>query len=54
VDFFRLTVADGVATVTIDRPPVNALNRQAYRELRDVFAGFEDREDVRVVILTSA
>jgi enoyl-CoA hydratase len=53
VDFFRLTVADGIGTVTMDRPPVNAMNRQFYREMRDMFAGFEDREDIRVVILTS-
>jgi enoyl-CoA hydratase len=54
VDFFRLTVADGIGTVTIDRPPVNAMNRQFYAELREVFLGFEDREDIRVVVLTSA
>lgn len=54
MDFFRLTVADGIGTVTIDRPPVNAMNRQFYAELREVFLGFEDREDIRVVVLTSA
>ena len=54
MDFFRLDVADGIGTVQIDRPPVNAMNRQVYRELRDLFLGFEDREDIRVVVLTSA
>lgn len=54
MDFFRLDVAGGIGTVQIDRPPVNAMNRQVYRELRDLFLGFGDREDVRVVVLTSA
>jgi enoyl-CoA hydratase len=51
---FRLDVAEGVATVTFDRPPVNAQNRQTREELIRVFDGISDRDDVRVAILTGA
>ncbi len=50
----RLEVADFVATVTLDRPPVNAQNRQAKEELIRVFDALHDRADVRAVVLTGA
>lgn len=45
--------ADGIATVTMSRPPVNAVDLLMYRELRDLFADI-DRigPGVRVVVLT--
>ena len=49
----RLEVADHIATVTIDRPPVNAQNRQAREELIRVFDAISDRDDVHVAILTA-
>jgi enoyl-CoA hydratase len=51
---FRLDVADGIATVTFDRPPVNAQNRRTREELIRVFDTLSDRDDVRVAILTGA
>jgi enoyl-CoA hydratase len=51
---FRLDVADGIATVTFDRPPVNAQNRRTREELIRVFDTVSDRDDVRVAILTGA
>jgi enoyl-CoA hydratase len=51
---FRLAVADGIATVTFDRPPVNAQNRATREELIRVFDAISDRDDVRVAILTGA
>jgi enoyl-CoA hydratase len=45
---------NGVASVTIDRPPVNAMNRALYRELRDVMQSFDHRPEVNVVVLRSA
>ena len=48
----RLEVAEWVATVTIDRPPVNAQNRAFKEELVRVFDELHDREDVRAVVLT--
>jgi enoyl-CoA hydratase len=49
----RLDVADHIATVTIDRPPVNAQNQKAREELMRVFDAISDRDDVRVAILTA-
>jgi enoyl-CoA hydratase len=51
---FRLEVSDGIATVTFDRPPVNAQNRKTREELIRVFDAISDRDDVRVAILTAA
>jgi enoyl-CoA hydratase len=50
---FRFDVADGIATVTFDRPPVNAQNRRTREELIRVFDTISDRDDIRVAILTS-
>jgi enoyl-CoA hydratase len=49
----RLSVSEGIATVTVSRPPVNAQNRQFRQEIIRVFDALSDREDVRVVILTA-
>jgi enoyl-CoA hydratase len=51
---FRLDVDAGIATVTFDRPPVNAQTRETREELIGIFDALSDREDVRVVILTGA
>ncbi len=53
MDSVRIEIEDAVATVTLDRPPVNALDAPTFREIRDAFRGFGDRTDVRVVILTA-
>ena len=50
----RVEVADYIAVVTIDRPPVNAQNATFRDELTHAFDGFNDREDVRVAILTGS
>src|SRR5437588_8780360 len=50
----RLEVADFIAIVTMDRPPVNAQNRQAREELIRTFDAISDRDNVRVAILTAA
>jgi enoyl-CoA hydratase/carnithine racemase len=47
-----LSVADGVATVTLDRPDkLNALTFEIYAELRDLFLALPHRQDARVVVL---
>lgn len=48
----RLTIADHIAKVEMDRPPVNAQNAQLRNELTWVFDTISDRDDVRVAILT--
>ena len=42
-----LEVFDQIATVTINRPKaLNALNTQTLTELRECFAGLEERKDL--------
>jgi enoyl-CoA hydratase len=51
----RLDVAEGVATVTVDRPKVlNALNDQTLAELAHAFDACRDDESVRCLIVTGA
>lgn len=49
---YKVDVADFVATVTFDRPPVNAMDKLAREELIRVFDILGDRDDVRCIILT--
>lgn len=49
-----LTVQDHIATVTLNRPPVNAQNAELRAEITDVFDLLSDRDDVRVVVLTGS
>ncbi len=49
--FIRLEVADGVGTVRLDRPPMNALNGAIQDQLRDVALELPKRDDVAAVIL---
>lgn len=48
-----LEVVDGIATVTLDRPPVNAIDPAAIAGIRDTFRSLDDRRDVRVAIFTA-
>ena len=50
----RLEVADGVGLVTMDRPPVNALNREMRRQLVATFDAISEREDIRCAVLTGS
>ncbi|MET0236713.1 MAG: enoyl-CoA hydratase/isomerase family protein [Kibdelosporangium sp.] len=50
-EFVKLEVADGIGTVRLDRPPMNALNRQLQAELRAVAIEAGDRADVKSVII---
>ena len=47
-------VEDHVATVVLDRPPVNAVDRGALIEIRDAFRSLDGRRDVRAAIFTAA
>ncbi len=50
---FGWSVADGVATVTLNRPAKkNALTFESYAELRDTFNKLQYSDDVRAVMLT--
>lgn len=48
----RLDVADFVATITINRPPVNAQNNKFREELVEVIDALGDRTDVRAIVIT--
>ncbi len=52
--FVKHVVEDRVATVTIDRRPVNALNRQTLEDLRAVMQSVAADPAVKVVVLTAA
>ncbi len=52
---FLYEVADGVATITLNRPEVmNALTFEVYAQLRDLFEALRTDEAVRAVIITGA
>ena len=44
------SIADHIATVTLDRPPVNALDLPTILEIRDAFLGLENNRDVRAAM----
>lgn len=50
-EFVRLEAEDGVGTIRLDRPPVNALNEQVAGELLAAAREVSERPDVRAVIL---
>jgi enoyl-CoA hydratase/carnithine racemase len=51
----RVDLDGGVATVTMDRPPVNAVDLVMYRQLRDLFVDIDQiGPGVRAVVLTGA
>jgi enoyl-CoA hydratase len=47
-------IADRVATVTLNRPPVNAQNAELRAEITEVFDILSDRDDVLAIILTGS
>ena len=49
-----VTIADHIAVVTLDRPPVNAITRSTMHEMIDVFNALGANRDVRVAIFTAA
>ncbi|MGW1802438.1 enoyl-CoA hydratase-related protein [Streptomyces sp. NPDC001984] len=49
-----VSVGDGVAVLTLDEPPVNALSTALYEELADTLTQLGDRTDVRALVVASA
>ena len=54
MEYIDVEIVDRVATVTFDRPPVNALNAQAFREIAQAFTALRHGTDVHVAIFTAA
>jgi enoyl-CoA hydratase/carnithine racemase len=50
----RISIEEQVAILTIDRPPVNALNRQTLMEMEAAIEEISADANVRVIILTGA
>ena len=50
-EFVTLEVADGIGTIRLNRPPVNALNDQLTAELADAARAATDSDEVRAVII---
>jgi enoyl-CoA hydratase/carnithine racemase len=50
-ELVRLEVADGVGTIRLDRPPMNAINEQVTRELAEVAEEAAGREDVGACVI---
>jgi enoyl-CoA hydratase/carnithine racemase len=50
-ELVRIEVDGGVATIRLDRPPMNALNAQVQEELRAAAAEVGGRSDVAAVVL---
>ena len=51
-EWVRLEVSEGVGLVTLDRKPVNALNRDMRRMLVATFDAIAERDDIRCAVLT--
>jgi enoyl-CoA hydratase/carnithine racemase len=50
-EYVRLEVDDGIGTIRLDRPPMNALNVQVQEELREAAGSAAARRDVAAVVL---
>jgi enoyl-CoA hydratase/carnithine racemase len=50
-EFVRLEVADGVGTIRLDRPKMNAISFQVQEELAAVAQETTERDDVRAVVV---
>ena len=50
-EFVRLEVADGVATIRLDRPKMNAISLAVQAELRAVAAEVAERDDIKAVVI---
>jgi len=49
----RVEIADCIATVTLNRPPVNAITGEMFRELTETFNGLGKSRDASVIIITA-
>jgi enoyl-CoA hydratase/carnithine racemase len=54
-EHFEFSVADGIATVTLNRPDkLNALTFEGYADLRDLVLQLPYRDDLRVLVIRGA
>lgn len=53
-EYLLVDIESNVATVTINRPPVNPLNSVVFKELRTIISELDQNNDVRVIVLTGS
>lgn len=53
-EYLLLDIDNHVATVTINRPPVNPLNSVVFKEIGLLMDELDQRDDVRVIVLTGS
>jgi enoyl-CoA hydratase len=51
--FLNIAKKNKIATVTFSKPPVNALDQEAYLEIADAFNNLSQSDDIQVVIFCS-
>ncbi len=54
MEHVRVDIADRIATVTLDRPPVNALSHQTFLDLAHAFDTLSSTRDASVALLVAA
>jgi len=52
-EFLKIEKEDTIAVITLDRPPVNALNLTAYQEIYDAFRECQFDDSVGAVVFTA-
>lgn len=52
--YIKITKEEGIAVITIDHPPVNALNRATITELNEALDDFKKDDTVKVIVITGA
>jgi len=50
-EFVTFEVSECIATITLSRPPMNALNLQMQREIRSIAEELSERDDVGAVVM---
>jgi len=51
--YLKISETEKIVTITFSKPPVNALNQEAYLEITDAFNKLNQRDDIRVIVLCS-
>ena len=54
LEFFKTKIDTGVALVTFERPPVNALSEAAYREIITLSRILDTNDDIRCVVFAGS
>jgi enoyl-CoA hydratase/carnithine racemase len=50
-EFIRLDISDGIGTIRLDRPPMNALNVQVQEELREAAKQATTSDEIKAIIV---